>query len=573
MQQSRNNKFDQQVKNTLENASVEPPAFLWNAIESKLPPSKTWYSKYKYLLLLLLLVFTSASSIYVYKNIFLKNSGSQIALNKRLLKDEIGEKSKADNSGNKLNNTSQLDKSNTAGTKTGLTSSKKESEKNNSTPSVTSFYSTDKNVAKNEGALYAEQKTAADAKRAARLKRLEVQPENQEAGTKSQDLVTALVPQKNTTTTTTTTSSSSSAMLVKEKGTRKATKNKSSGNSKSTESNLQDAAIVLSGNKNKTTSTSTTDKYNDVGNAADNADDMVITDNSTDEQVSALLAEQDITQPISEPIRGTAAEQLTASVVPVKVQQSPISGRDVLRSMIEPEKLEKLDIESQAAGITDLNPNKEKFLKNLKQFAGYDINKGFHIGAFISINNVWLNKKTFSADENTTSITPKVQFGKAYGLNIGYDYTDRWGIELESQISEQGQKYNMRQLTEDHDCIKDVNLLYLKFPLMMKYKQTFINNYNSKPIALSFLFGPQIGFLLKKNVMMDGNELKNTPEYNKTEFGIAGGFDFDLFMTRNLALTIGGRTGFASSFKKGQPMSFQLGVTTQLNFRFPKKIK
>ncbi len=569
MQQSRNNKFDQQVKNTLENASVEPPAFLWNAIESKLPPSKTWYSKYKYLLLLLLLVFTSASSIYVYKNIFLKNSGSQIALNKRLLKDEIGQNSDAENSGNKLNSASEIDKSNVAGTKTDLTSPENKSDLNNSKPSVSSFYSTDKNVAKNEGALYAEQKTAADVKRAARLKRLEVQPENQEAGTMSQDLVTALVPQKNTTTTTTS-SSSSSAMLVKEKGTRKATKNKSSGNSKSTESSLQDAAIGLSENKNSNTSTA--NNYNTGGNAADAADGLVIADNSAEKQISAEV-EQDITQPISEPIRGTAAEQLTASVVPVKVQQSPISGRDVLRSMIEPEKLEKLDIESQAAGITDLNPNKEKFLKNLKQFAGYDINKGFHIGAFISINNVWLNKKTFSADENTTSITPKVQFGKAYGLNIGYDYTDRWGIELEAQISEQGQKYNMRQLTEDHDCIKDVNLLYLKFPLMMKYKQTFINNYNSKPIALSFLFGPQIGFLLKKNVMMDGNELKNTPEYNKTEFGIAGGFDFDLFMTRNLALTIGGRTGFASSFKKGQPMSFQLGVTTQLNFRFPKKIK
>ncbi|MBK9793676.1 MAG: hypothetical protein IPP60_11470 [Sphingobacteriales bacterium] len=196
MQQSRNNKFDQQVKNTLENASVEPPAFLWNAIESKLPPSKTWYSKYKYLLLLLLLVFTSASSIYVYKNIFLKNSSSQIALNKRLLKDEIGQNSDAENSGNKLNSASEIDKSNVAGTKTDLTSPENKSDLNNSKPSVSSFYSTDKNVAKNEAALYAEQKTAADVKRAARLKRLEVQPENQEAVTKSYDAVTALVPQK-----------------------------------------------------------------------------------------------------------------------------------------------------------------------------------------------------------------------------------------------------------------------------------------------------------------------------------------------------------------------------------------
>lgn len=565
MQQPPNNKFDQQVKNTLENASVEPPAFLWNAIESKLPPNNAWYSKYKYVLLLMLLVFTSASSIYIYKNIFIKTNSSQIALNKRLLKDEIGKNSKTDNSGNKLNSTAQIDETNATGSKTGLTSSENKSGKNISKPSVSSFYNTEKNAAKNEAALYAEQKTEADAKRAARLKRLEVQTSNQQEGAISHDDVAALVPQKNTI------AAAASAGLVKEKGSRKTIKNKPSGNSTPSGSNLpQEAVVDLPENKNNISSK--TDKYDNVGNAADEVNDMAIADNTAESKL-AVTVEQDITQPISEPIRGAAAEQLTASIVPVKVQQSPISGRDVLRSMIEPEKLEKLDIESQAAGITDLNPNKEKFLKNLKQFAGYDINKGFHIGAFISINNVWLNKKQYSADENTASITPKVQFGKAYGLNIGYDYTDRWGIELESQISEQGQKYKMKELSEEHDCIKDVNLLYLKFPLMIKYKHTFINNYNSKPIALSFLFGPQVGFLLKKDVRMDGNELKNTPEYNKTEFGIAGGFDFDLFMTRNLALTIGGRTGFASSFKKEQPMSFQLGVTTQLNFRFPKKIK
>jgi hypothetical protein len=47
-----------------------------------------------------------------------------------------------------------------------------------------------------------------------------------------------------------------------------------------------------------------------------------------------------------------------------------------------------------------------------------------------------LNNKDFSADENTTSIKPKVQFGKAYGINIGYDYSDRWEIQMEWQISE-----------------------------------------------------------------------------------------------------------------------------------------
>jgi hypothetical protein len=93
---------------------------------------------------------------------------------------------------------------------------------------------------------------------------------------------------------------------------------------------------------------------------------------------------------------------------------------------------------------------------------------------------------------------------------------------------------------------------------MMKYKQTFINNYNSKPIALSFLFGPQFGILLKKQVTMNGVEMQDTPEYNKAEFGLMGGFDFDLFMTRNLAMTIGGRTGFASSFEERAAHEFSI---------------
>jgi hypothetical protein len=129
----------------------------------------------------------------------------------------------------------------------------------------------------------------------------------------------------------------------------------------------------------------------------------------------------------------------------------------------------------------------------------------------------------------------------------------------------------MQQQSAEERVTKNINLMYTKFPIIMKYKQTFINNYNSKPIVLSFLFGPQVGLLLKKNVTMDGVEMQDTPEYNKAEFGLMGGFD--LFITRNLAMNIGGRTGFASSLKKGQPMSSQLGVTTQFNFRFTKKIK
>lgn len=549
MQRSPNNKFDQQVKNTLENASVEPPAFLWNTIENQLPSNNTWYSKYKYLLLLLLLSVTSATSIFVYKNIVQESDVSTIALNKRLLKDETVSHDEKVKDENKNSSSTVTDENNTqeknATVKTLTNTTSKKS-------SVASFYTKDKNDKETTESLVAKKQIEAEAKRIARLKRFEVKTEDKESGIKNQEESSNINENGFNT---------GSLAYSKKNKTKKSSENtivENNNDNKDASLNLNSTneSLVFAQNKNS--------DENNSSLLNSTTQSIAIGTNSTNEN-------DDIITPISELIRRTETEQLTASVVPVKVQQSPLASRDVLRSLIEPGKLETLDVKDQAIGINDMNPNKEKMLKNLKQFSGYDINKGFHFGAFININNVWLNKKEFSADENTTSIKPKVQFGKSYGVNIGYDYTDRWGIQVEWQISEQGQKYKIGQTDGFHT--KDINLLYTKFPLMVKYKQTFINNYNSKPIALSFVFGPQIGFLIKKEVTFDGEKVKNIPEYNKVEFGVLGGFDFDLFMTRNVALTIGARSGFASSMRRGQPMSFQLGVTTQFNFRFPKKIK
>lgn len=506
MHRSPNNKFDQKVKKTLENARVEPPAFLWNTIESKLPSNKSWYRKYKYLLLLLLLSATSSTGIFVYKNIILKNDTNAIILNKRLLKDEITAQHATRPVSNQHFNTNEK---NDVTAKNNMAAEILNKSAINDKPSVASFYDKNKNGNPTIESLIAQKYAAEKTKQQLRFKRLQVELQSKEEKEKVQN------------------NNSSVALFP------------SSENLKP-ETQIKNNAVDIY-----------TDEY-------------------------PAIDKNEVTVPISEPVIRKENEPLTASVVPVKVQQSPLPAKDVLRSMIEPGKLETLDVKDQAIGINDMNPNKEKMVKNLKQFSGYDINKGFHFGAFICINNIWLNKKQFSADENTTSIKPKMQFGNSYGVNIGYDYTDRWGIQVEWQISEQGQKYSLTQPAHsDHICVKDINLLYTKFPLMLKYRQTFINKYNSKPIALNFLFGPQIGFLIKKRAQLDGEELKvsSLPEYNKVEFGILGGFDFDLYMTRNVVFTIGGRTGFASSMRRGQPMSFQLGVTTQFNFRFPKKIK
>lgn len=581
MQQSPNRNFDQQVKATLENASVEPPAFLWNNIESRLPSNEAWYRKYKYLLLLLLLGTVSSSSIILYKVGNQNAQSNEIAVSKRLYKDEVNKNNVSTSDKNVVEeNVSIAQKTNTNNLSELNTSSN-----NSNKPSVSSFYNeaeknSDKNAINTANAIKEE-----TAKKELRLNRFAVKEnntnnsntpsinKNKVTQTPSENVLANNAKQSSTTSKATNNVATKSATKQNNIVAENKENITSTFESTANENTSFDEPIVANNYTNNTNNPankidkSTTTDLNTINTIESKAN--IESEAIAINQTIDITNDFDITTPIVEPIQ--PAKNLVASAVPIKIEQSPIKSRDLLRSTIEPEKLEMLEMETMAIGINDLNPNKEKLLKNLKQFSGYDINKGFHFGAFININNVWLNKKSFSADENTQSIKPKVTFGKSYGINIGYDYTDRWGIQLEWQISEQGQKYNVVQNNVKQN--KEINLLYTKFPLMMKYKQVFINNYNSKPIALSFLFGPQFSMLIKQKGNIDGVGIQNLPTYNKAEFGILGGIDFDLFMTRNVAMTIGARSGFMSALKKGQPMSFQLGVTTQFNFRFPKKIK
>lgn len=580
MQQLPNKQFDQLIKDTLENASVQPPAFLWNNIEKQLPTNETWYRKYKYLLLLLLLGTFSSTSIAIYKISNHQQKANTIAVTKRLYKDEVNKKNtnKVENS---VNNTLAKQQTNTS------TLQSQKIDKPNQ-PSVSGFYKEEENSKDKNAINTAKSYKENAAKKESRLSKFTVKEnistknvfDNSELSeNKSNTIVNSTATQNKSANTNKYTDNTKSTS-VKQDLEKSAEHNEIKQN---TFANIDNVANDKNINEivestNALTPTINNNTIQSLQTATDDNDALADLNrnnnlpNISEKHNASSIAtnnDEDLTIPIVEPIK--PASTLVASTEPIKIEHTPLSSRTLLRSTIAPEKLEALEMEEMAIGINDLNPNKEKILKNLKQFSGYDINKGFHFGAFININNVWLNKKSFGTDENTQSIKPKVTLGKSYGINIGYDYTDRWGIQLEAQVSEQGQKYNIVQNGIEQN--KEINLLYTKFPLMMKYKQVFINNYNSKPIALSFLFGPQFSILLKQKGNIDGVGITNLPQYNKAEFGILSGIDFDLFMTRNVAMTIGARSGFMSSFKKGQPMSFQLGVTTQFNFRFPKKIK
>jgi hypothetical protein len=547
---SLNNNFDKKVKSMLENSSVEPPAFLWNSIEEKLPISTPWYKKHKYVLFLLFFSLFSTGSLIIYENQFISKERNATALNKRMYKDEISFKNK------KKNNFIAGKDTFSTSTSLDLATSDLSNESNNSTQSiaknqqktstVVSFYESTANATKSAPKSTAQQVAKEQTNKTNRLHKFEVKVNKSDVENEIQPDLTTVSDEKLT-----------AKKSNKKLATAIVSKNKSiSEKNKTIDAKSKSILSVKSKNKFKQSANTT---Y------------LAAKNSIKSDTVNKSLRQDDVTKPISEPIRNVITPNLLVSISPIKMEYSPLNGRSTLRSFVEPAKLEYLAIEDNAIGIDNLSPSMDKMLKNLKQFSGYDINKGIHFGAFILINNVWLSNKKHSMDENTQSIRPMITFGKAYGINIGYDFSDRWGTQIEWQIAEQGQRYKVKQADQYHT--KEINLLYTKFPIVAKYKQTFNNNYNAKPIALSFIFGPQLGVLIKQKYSLAGEPITSMASYSKVEFGMLVGFDFDLFMTRNVAMTIGARSGFMAPTQRNKPMSFQLGITSQFNFRFPKKIK
>lgn len=503
------NNIDDILRKKLEDAEIAPPADLWNKIEAQLPVQKSIWRKSKYLILLLLVFTSSVGSVLVYENFIRENLiSSSNKIAKNKIQNNTNTKDKHTNVKLSSNNIQEEQQA------VQISDATTESKKNNSKKSNPNSNLQSNNTQSNT---INKQVLNNNLSKQNRIQKLKT-PQTilaQKINSKSESNLAKIDA-----TETNTTKTNSNQIIAKNK------KNSIKSKQKAIiENNIENEIAVDATELNKIAYKDIIEE-NNFNNAIASIDQIGI---STDVAPSYTTAE-------------------------------------ILKSFypeIEP-------LEEQAA-LSEYEKQKEKQLKNLKEFAGVDVTKGFHAGILMSIHNNWLTGKDKNKETPNNTIKHKLDFGKSFGVNLGYDYTSRWGIQTEIAYNEQGQKYT--EQTEKGKISKELDLAYLRIPLMLKYKINFINNYNTKPVIVNFLLGPQVNFLLSKKTLVNDKKQSFDANYNRGEFGLYGGVDFDLFMTKNFYVTFGSRIGFATALKKDSPKSFQIGFTTQFNFKNPAKIK
>lgn len=139
--------------------------------------------------------------------------------------------------------------------------------------------------------------------------------------------------------------------------------------------------------------------------------------------------------------------------------------------------------------------------------------KAFHIGLAGVFSSNWiLNQNNFGTlDGFNNSLVKRSEldyeftFGGGGGIDFGYNFSNRHGIQSGLYIIKQGQKYKDEMGQEIGSSLKyvevkrNIRLNYIKIPILYKFELLSKRGNSYKKVNYFFSLGPEVGILYKVN--------------------------------------------------------------------------
>ena len=316
--------------------------------------------------------------------------------------------------------------------------------------------------------------------------------------------------------------------------------------------------------------TATTVEKSDVmsvtGNYIDSyKNDLTLTDQPSSGITSAvgtpsLPQEADSHGKVSNQIRIDLTE--SSNMLKNEIQQIEPGNNNVINM-----ELSKLDL-IDASHIDNFLSNETALEDRKIEFALETYNTGFYTGTLGSGHNSWILNNRAEEASNAENLDYKLDFGVAYGLIAGYDFSKHWSLEAEWVInSKQGQKYENNYQTTGIVSEEEVDLNYMHFPLLVKYKNSRYSDLFNAQRSLNVLFGPQYSVIQESTTTFNNGLVVIEELVNKKEFGVALGIEYNVLVKQNLDIGLGARSSIGTDINMfPKPFSTDLDKTNNLLF-------
>ena len=121
---------------------------------------------------------------------------------------------------------------------------------------------------------------------------------------------------------------------------------------------------------------------------------------------------------------------------------------------------------------------------------------------------------------------------------------------------------------------KEINLDYLTFNIHLKYNRLHLWGVKT-PVSSNIVFGSYVGYLKSASEIID-TEIENIKyDYNKLDFGMIIGYEYDFHLMRKFIFSSGIRfkVGLPNIFSGDEliPPTFNKTITASANFNFGVK--
>ncbi len=206
---------------------------------------------------------------------------------------------------------------------------------------------------------------------------------------------------------------------------------------------------------------------------------------------------------------------------------------------------------------------------NLKDF---DM-RGMYIGISGSYNQTSiLEYGNFFKEERP--IQPSLKFGTSKGFVLGYNFSNKFGIQAEYIYNSiQGQNYVM---SEEGDIVqKSLSLSYDLIPVTAKIKVGRISDLTNKPVILNYSVGAQYGMLKSYRLPQDKRYETDEKVFKEDEISLVLGLDYDVYIQDNLYISAGARGTISNDISlHDEPLTdnakrnFVFGLRGSLNYVF-----
>lgn len=131
-----------------------------------------------------------------------------------------------------------------------------------------------------------------------------------------------------------------------------------------------------------------------------------------------------------------------------------------------------------------------------------------------------------------------------YGLKVGYDFSEHFGIHAYLINTRHEQRYTLNTHRINTEQSTSIKLQYTQIPVLARYSFNMPTRFGI-PMQLSCLAGVQYGMLSSAAIHLNNPTLQETL-LRKSSWGVVGGFDYDIYLTPSYYFSLGTRATIAT---------------------------